>query len=289
VAAVVAVAVVTTAAVCTAASASAGATAFAAEKEKKVELKEDYDPEVIMAVVENTPKVQETIEEHVSLAKELIVEENLLQVPKLPHKKERSLEDKARDLGSYVAHDIFDAVVDLAIVVPDSLRDTGHAKIDQIFSTKFAIRWSREVRENSVMDNVAMGIIPVPGQLNSGIFSAGKPAVGSISKTEANAIKGWVVGHEINNLTQFGTVPTWSTVRRRYWKNRAHFHPHKYEPVDLERMKKGLAPQRVNSAGELESMELHHIPPQREGNLFDVIEVWPEEHALLDSCRQIRR
>jgi len=35
-----------------------------------------------------------------------------------------------------------------------------------------------------------------------------------------------------------------------------------------------LAPQRYNmEKGRWESKELHHIPPQREGGLFDVIEV----------------
>ncbi len=34
-----------------------------------------------------------------------------------------------------------------------------------------------------------------------------------------------------------------------------------------------------------ESKELHHAPSQREGGLFDFIEVWPEEHELLDPHR----
>jgi hypothetical protein len=32
-------------------------------------------------------------------------------------------------------------------------------------------------------------------------------------------------------------------------------------------------------------MELHHIPPQREGGLFDFIELWPDEYAAIDKFR----
>lgn len=283
VAAVVAVAIVTTAAVCTAAGAAAGAATSPFHKD---EPKGHQEAEVIMAVVENTPHMQGAIEEHISSFKELVIEENYLQISK--EEEGLSLGEKARDLGSYLAHELLDGSADLAIVVPDSVRAAGHEKIDQIFSTQLAVRWSPDVKANSVMDNFATGIIPIPGQVNGATFVTGKPIFGRIPITEVNPVKGWVVGQKINNLTQFGTVPTWSTVRRRYWKTQAHFHPNEYNPVQLERMKKGLAPQRINNAGELESMELHHIPPQREGNLFDVVEVWPDEHAFLDNFRQIR-
>ena len=53
-------------------------------------------------------------------------------------------------------------------------------------------------------------------------------------------------------------------------------------------MKKDLAPQRFNSeTGKMESKELHHTPPQRDGGLFDFVEVWPEEHAKMDPNRKI--
>ena len=52
-------------------------------------------------------------------------------------------------------------------------------------------------------------------------------------------------------------------------------------------MKKGLAPQRINPRTQrVESMELNHnIRPQREGGLFDVQKVWPDEHAAVDPFR----
>lgn len=56
----------------------------------------------------------------------------------------------------------------------------------------------------------------------------------------------------------------------------------------IPRMEKGLAPQRKNKiTGQWESKELHHMPPQREGGLFDFIELWPDEHAAVDNLRRI--
>jgi RHS repeat-associated protein len=103
---------------------------------------------------------------------------------------------------------------------------------------------------------------------------------------EAKASRGWKVGDPINNLTREGNVPSWSAVRERFWKNEALNNPGNYSPENLDRMRKGLAPQRVNDvSGKLESMELHHDPPQRSGGLFDVKPVWPNEHAELDPFR----
>ncbi len=51
-------------------------------------------------------------------------------------------------------------------------------------------------------------------------------------------------------------------------------------------MEKGLAPQQPSPiTGQMESMELHHVPPQRDGGLFDVIELWPDQHAAFDKLR----
>ncbi len=55
-------------------------------------------------------------------------------------------------------------------------------------------------------------------------------------------------------------------------------------------MRQGLAPQRVNPfTGLLESKELHHTPPRREGGLFDVVPVWPDDHAAIDPLRRTGR
>ena len=85
-------------------------------------------------------------------------------------------------------------------------------------------------------------------------------------------------------------MPKWSIVRHRYWKNEALRNSSRYSFDNLQRMKKGLAPQRINpETGKLESMELHHMPPQRENGLFDFIKVWPEEHDLIDIFRKVKK
>ena len=49
-----------------------------------------------------------------------------------------------------------------------------------------------------------------------------------------------------------------------------------------------LAPQVFNPIKrQMETIELHHIPPQKDGGLFDFIEVTPLEHANLDPCRYL--
>ena len=126
------------------------------------------------------------------------------------------------------------------------------------------------------------------GFVLAGIQFGELPKTGRLDKTLANDVKGWKVGSPINNLTRTGDVPTWSTVRARYWKNRAfNAKPSEFSIQNVERMRNGLAPQRFNEElGEIESMELHHTPPQREGGLFDVREVWPAEHESIDPFRK---
>jgi len=82
-------------------------------------------------------------------------------------------------------------------------------------------------------------------------------------------------------LTAKGDVPSWDAVRQRYWKNEAFGRPGEYEAADLGRMRQGLAPQRVNQFGELESIQLHHDPPQSAGGLFDFKPMWPDEHIRI--------
>jgi len=108
---------------------------------------------------------------------------------------------------------------------------------------------------------------------------------------------GWKVGDPISNRTLLGDVPQWNTVRNRYWKNKALAHKEgKVEGVqiyelseeNLRRVERGLAPQIRNpKTGEMESIELHHEPPQKEGGMFNFIEVTPQEHAAIDPHRYL--
>ena len=141
-----------------------------------------------------------------------------------------------------------------------------------------------------------MGQLKQAGKLEttlmSKLLSEGKlvPTLGQIPPTQASSVIGWKVGDNITHLTSAGKVPKWSTVRQRYWKNKAFYAGDNYDSYNLARMKKGLAPQEMNRAtGVLESMELHHIPSQKDGGLFDFIEVTPSEHAKLDKFRRIKK
>ncbi len=103
------------------------------------------------------------------------------------------------------------------------------------------------------------------------------------------------VGEPINNQTITGRTPKWDTTRFRHWKNRAEWakaNPNDpnnwYGTENIKRMEKGLAPRMFDpDTGNMETIELHHIPPQREGGLFDFIEVTPSEHAKLDPYRKL--
>jgi RHS repeat-associated protein len=116
---------------------------------------------------------------------------------------------------------------------------------------------------------------------------AGKAATSLVERYASKSVaKGWKVGDPFTNLTRAGKTPAWSTVRQRFWKNEAFSNKNAYSPENLSRMQRGLAPQRINpTTGKLESMELHHFPPQREGGLFQVQKVWPDEHAIRDPFR----
>ncbi len=81
-----------------------------------------------------------------------------------------------------------------------------------------------------------------------------------------------------------------STYRKRHWKSRAQ------DPASLKefgaagvmRMKDGLAPQRANpmAPGGVESKELAHVgTPYSQGGT-SYIELWPQEHALIDPFRR---
>jgi len=114
--------------------------------------------------------------------------------------------------------------------------------------------------------------------------SGGARCVRSADPTVANSTRAWRVGDPINNLTSRGRVPSWDAVRQRYWKNEAFYRSGEYSSAELVRMRQGLAPQRLNfRTGKLESIHLHHDPPQSAGGLFDFEPLWPEAH------RQIHR
>jgi RHS repeat-associated protein len=111
--------------------------------------------------------------------------------------------------------------------------------------------------------------------------------VGKGGKAICKAGKGWHAGEDITKLTAKGRIPSWSAIRKRFWKNKVISNATEYSAENLQRMKKGFAPQYPNPKnGILESMELHHNPPQRDGGIWDFIEYTIEEHKSVDPFRR---
>ena len=100
---------------------------------------------------------------------------------------------------------------------------------------------------------------------------------------------GWKVGDDIYKPTAKGNEPKWSTIRARFWKNKAADPSSigKFNDENLSRMDRGLAPWRYNlDKGGMESMELSHEPiPYRDGGR-GIEPRWPQEHADIDSQRR---
>ncbi len=114
-----------------------------------------------------------------------------------------------------------------------------------------------------------------------------KAASQSIELIDAatDAKKGWKLGEDITSLTSAGKVPSWSTIKSRYWKNKAYYFGYDYSPENIQRMQKGLAPQYIDDSGTLYSMELHHMLGRNNDNYYLFFEVTPAEHALVDPQR----
>lgn len=101
--------------------------------------------------------------------------------------------------------------------------------------------------------------------------------------------KGWQVGQDITSLTRAGNTPSWSTVRSRYWKNKALYFPEEYvysgNGIDnLARMRAGKAP-LFGTGDDAYSMELHHMLGREGDNYYLFFEVSPEDHAKIDPFR----
>ena len=140
----------------------------------------------------------------------------------------------------------------------------------------------------AALDTLAL----LPGVPSSGYARRGVEVVSSIShanKAKDVAKVGWKVGDDISKLTRAGNVPSWSTVRQRYWKNEALTNFEKYSPENLMRMSHGRAPLIAHPVTKkIYPMELHHPNGRAGDNLFNFIEVTPWEHDRLDSHRYFR-
>ena len=137
----------------------------------------------------------------------------------------------------------------------------------------------------AALDTLAL----LPGVPSSGYARRGVEVVSSIShanKAKDVAKVGWKVGDDISKLTRAGNVPSWSTVRQRYWKNEALTNYKEYSPEDLLRMSQGRAPLALNpNNGKMYPMELHHPNGRKGSDLFNFIQVTPWKHAEIDKYR----
>lgn len=177
------------------------------------------------------------------------------------------------------------------------MQAVSHQKIDQIFDTNQAPLYTAESKATQQSWDEYLGkqtaIIPPPTVLSLAALSK----AGRLAKTSVSSVKGWKVGQPTNNRTAFGRIPKWSTVRRRHWKNKAFDHKNgkvfeelEYQVTEenIARMEKGLAPRFYDKdLNKWESVELHHNPPQRDGGLFDFVEVTPQIHEKMDRCRNL--
>ena len=105
--------------------------------------------------------------------------------------------------------------------------------------------------------------------------------------TASDAKKGWKIGEDITSLTKAGNVPSWSTLKSRYWKNKAYYFASEYSEENVSRMMRGLAPQFDDGAG-LYSMELHHMLGREGNNYYLFFEISPEGHAIVDPFRFLK-
>ena len=137
----------------------------------------------------------------------------------------------------------------------------------------------------AALDTLAL----LPGVPSSGYARRGVEVVSSIShanKAKDVAKVGWKVGDDISKLTRAGKVPSWSTVRQRYWKNEALTNFKAYSPENLLRISQGRAPLTLNTInGKMYPMELHHPNGRKGSDLFNFIQVTPWKHAEIDKYR----
>ena len=133
--------------------------------------------------------------------------------------------------------------------------------------------------------DVADVLIPFVGGIGetTRALKAASKATGFID-TASDVKKGWKIGDDITSLTKAGNVPSWSTLRSRYWKNKAYYFASEYSEENVSRMMRGLAPQIIDQGKEC-AMELHHIRGRKGNYFYFFFEISPADHAIIDPYR----
>lgn len=124
------------------------------------------------------------------------------------------------------------------------------------------------------------------GVLAGSMRGAGRGAVVGVA--------GGALAFGMGKVIDVSREASWGKSRTNYWRQESRQNPKAYSPANVERMRNGLAPQRVNPmSGRSESMELHHgTVPQRSGlprsitdTRWNLRRVWPDEHRAIDPFR----
>ena len=113
--------------------------------------------------------------------------------------------------------------------------------------------------------------------ITSGDFTGGGGS-SSFSSSQYLSITpniGWHQGEPINNYTLFGSTPSWSTIRYRFWSNEYYYNREAYPESSWHRLEIGKGPISMDDNA---TMQLHH-PDGREGdNIFHFDVVTLTEH-----------
>jgi hypothetical protein len=151
-----------------------------------------------LAATNDAPILKTVLQEHITTFKELVAEEHLTN----PSGHSKDLEnaifgENVRKLGAILAHETLDGVSELTACVPQLLQEikdlghriapenflspneelaasplenyealitAGHKKIDQLFSTNQAQRYSPQAQEEN--DKFSIGVLPLPGMFH---------------------------------------------------------------------------------------------------------------------------
>ncbi len=183
---------------------------------------------------------------------------------------------------------------------PISHKDTTGDVVDVVFDVASLCFSIVDVTANPYDPTAWFGLIgdvvDVVVPFVSGVGETAK-AIGAIHKavdiaddihdTGKSVKRGWKVGDNISNLTEAGTVPTWNTVRRRYWKNAEHYkvdsplYPigdvtYKGQKVNnAKRIKQGYAPIGYDGY----PVNLHHTVG-KSNDLFNVVQMSRTAHQV---------
>ena len=203
------------------------------------------DTTPVLADAKEAPNLREVLTEHITSFKDLVVEDDLLQIS--DHSRggndDSSLVEKARSLGAFLAHETFDGISQLVYQIPelneeikeigtqilpeilyrsndnpliasvDNYKNSvaeGHQMIDEVFSTDLAEHYALKENTSDLGHDFTVGILPLP----EGGFSGKKgwelknPKF-QPAKNSATNINGRLYrGHALDQMQNRGVPPS---------------------------------------------------------------------------------